>query len=65
MNTKFYEKLNYVSGFGQKRQVLADEVVLNPSLLIELVPFCFLISDSNSQKLVGFWNFFAIKIWKN
>jgi hypothetical protein len=50
MHTKFYEKLNYVSGFREKRQILADEVLLNPSLLIELVPLCFLISDTNSPK---------------
>jgi hypothetical protein len=50
MHTKFYEKLNYVSGFRENRQILADEVLLNPSLLIELVPLCFQISDTNSHK---------------
>jgi hypothetical protein len=39
-----------VSGFRENRQILADEVLLNPSLLIELVPLCFQISDTNSPK---------------
>jgi hypothetical protein len=50
MHTKFYEKLNDVSGFREKRQILANEVLLNPSLLIELIPLCFLTADTNSHK---------------
>lgn len=50
MHTKLYEKLNYVSAFRENRQILANEVLLNPSLLAELIPLCFNISDSNSYK---------------
>ena len=50
MHTKLYEKLNYVSGFRENRQIVANEVLSNPSLLIELVPLCFQISDTNSYK---------------
>ncbi len=61
MHTEFYEKLNYVSGFREKRQILADEVLSNTNLLIELVPLCFLITDSNSSKACWILELFCYK----
>jgi hypothetical protein len=50
MVSELHKKLNYVSAFRENRQILANEVLLNPSLLAELITLCFKISDSNSYK---------------